>query len=68
MRGQPPREGKQLFWTVVTVLVWLVLVIGVANMVVGVVRLIQGDDLALAFLFWGLLFTAAAAWALWRGR
>ena len=64
---RPPSKGRQLFYTVVTVLVWLVLIIGVGNMVAGVVRLIQGDDLALGFLVWGFLFAATACWALYRG-
>jgi hypothetical protein len=64
---RPPSRSKQTFYTVVTVLVWLVLFIGVGNMVAGVVRLIRGDDLALSFLVWGFLFAAAAGWALVRG-
>ena len=65
---RPPSRINQLLSTVVTALVWLVLIIGVGNMVAGMVRLSQGDDLALGFLVWGFLFTATAGWALWRGR
>jgi hypothetical protein len=68
---RPPSKVRRLYWIAVTVLVWVVLIFGVSNMAAGVVRLIQGDDLVLPFLFWGFVFTAVACWGLYwnlRGR
>ena len=45
-----------------TVLVWLVLIIGIGDLVIGVI----GGSIA--YVVWGLLFAAAAGWALLRGR
>jgi len=63
---RPPSKVKRLFSTVVTVLVWLVLIAGVATLVRVTIEVAQGDY-SVVSLFWPLLITAAAGWALWRG-
>ena len=63
---RPPSKVKELFWTAVTVLVWLVLITGIATLVRVTVDVVQGDSSGF-LLFWPLLITVAAGSALWRG-
>ena len=63
---RPPSKVKELFWTAVTVLVWLVLIAGIATLVRVTVDVAQGDSSGF-LLFWPLLITVAAGSALLGG-